>query len=103
MKGISVVYWSNSVMFFAPWCTLFHIWELLLVNYNEDDPKEVALVNDEWQSKIKPCSAQDVTENTKLSMNGFKKEDGIKIDTGGDRGQRAIEKFITEKLINFIS
>ena len=26
------------------------------------------------QSKIKPCSAQDVTENPKLSMNGFKKD-----------------------------
>ena len=54
------------------------------------------------QSKIKPCSAQDVTDNPKLSMNGFKKEDRIKYDTGGDRGQKAIEKFITENLINFI-
>ena len=42
-----------------------------------------------------------MAENPKLSMNGFKKEDGIKYDTGGDRGQGAIEKFITENLINF--
>jgi len=94
----------HFVMFFAPWCghckRLAPTWELLAVKYKEADPKEVTIAKVDCTEQTALCSAQDVTgyPTLKFFKDGFEEEDGVK--HRGPRDQKALEKFIAEKLGN---